>query len=160
MPQFRKCQIFQLVMVRVNRLLYKLKQDFCCIASGARVLFALSPPPPQRWFQPAPQPVRAFSFGFLLFFWVSLYRVQRAAAKKNRPNRHDNNQFIRNTLAHRPRVTGPHADDADANGPSESAAPAPLGETPRMRSLMAEPGRYHVTCQSQSARLTLPTCPE
>ncbi len=56
--------------------------------------------------------------------------VQRAAAKKNRRNRHYENQFIRNTLVHRPLVTGPHADDADAEDSSESAAPAPLRETP------------------------------
>jgi hypothetical protein len=57
-------------------------------------------------------------------------RVQRAVAKKNRRNRHYENQFIRNTLVHRPLVTGPHADDADADELSDSAAPALLGETP------------------------------
>jgi hypothetical protein len=31
---------------------------------------------------------------------------------------------------HRPLVTGPHAEDADADEPSQSAAPAPFGETP------------------------------
>ena len=61
-------------------------------------------------------------------------RGQRAAAKKNRRNRHYENQFIRNTLAHQPLMTGPHADDADADADAdksaESAAPALLGETP------------------------------
>jgi hypothetical protein len=59
-------------------------------------------------------------------------RGQRAAAKKNRRNRHYENQFIRNTLAHQPLMTGPHADeaDADADKSSESAAPDLLGETP------------------------------
>ena len=56
-------------------------------------------------------------------------RGQRAAAKKNRRNRHYENQFIRNTLAHQPQMTGPHADAADADKSSESAAPDPLGET-------------------------------
>lgn len=57
-------------------------------------------------------------------------RGQRAAAKKNRRNRHYENQFIRNTLAHQPLMTGPHADDADADKSSESAAPDLLGKTP------------------------------
>ena len=57
-------------------------------------------------------------------------RVQRAAAKKNRRNRHYENQFIRNTLVHRTLETGSGADDADADEPSESVAPAPVGETP------------------------------
>jgi len=61
---------------------------------------------------------------------VDKRRGQRAAAKKNRRNRHYENQFIRNTLVHRPLVTGPHADDADAEEASESAVPAPLGEIP------------------------------
>lgn len=61
---------------------------------------------------------------------VDKRRGQRAAAKKNRRNRHYENQFIRNTLVHRPLVTGPHADDADADESSESVAPAPLGEIP------------------------------
>lgn len=61
-------------------------------------------------------------------------RGQRAAAKKNRRNRHYENQFIRNTLAHQPMMTDPHADEADvdagADKTSESAAPDLLGETP------------------------------
>lgn len=61
-------------------------------------------------------------------------RGQRAAAKKNRRNRHYENQFIRNTLAHQPLMTGPHADEADTDADtdklSESAAPELLGETP------------------------------
>jgi len=61
-------------------------------------------------------------------------RGQRAAAKKNRRNRHYENQFIRNTLAHQPLMAGPHADeadaDADADNSSESAAPDLPGETP------------------------------
>jgi hypothetical protein len=56
-------------------------------------------------------------------------RGQRAAAKKNRRNRHYENQFIRNTLAHQPLMTGSDA-DADADKLSESAAPDLLGETP------------------------------
>lgn len=63
---------------------------------------------------------------------VDKRRGQRAAAKKNRRNRHYENQFIRNTLAHQPLMTGPHTGEADADADKsfESAAPAPLGETP------------------------------
>jgi hypothetical protein len=47
---------------------------------------------------------------------------------------HDENQFIRNTLAHQPLMAGPHADEADADADadklSESAAPDLPGETP------------------------------
>jgi hypothetical protein len=53
---------------------------------------------------------------------------------------HDENQFIRNTLAHQPLMAGPHAGeaeaeaeadaDADADKLSESAAPDLPGETP------------------------------
>jgi hypothetical protein len=59
-------------------------------------------------------------------------RGQRAAAKKNRRNRHYENQFIRNTLAHQPLMAGPHSDeaDADADKSSESAASDLPGETP------------------------------
>lgn len=59
---------------------------------------------------------------------------QRATAKKNRRNRHYENQFIRNTLAHRPLVTGPRAGGVDADADiDESFGPAPPtlpGETP------------------------------
>lgn len=37
-------------------------------------------------------------------FVVDKRRTQRASAKKNRRNRHYEKQFIRNTLAHLPRV--------------------------------------------------------
>ena len=46
---------------------------------------------------------------------VDKRRDQRAAAKKNRRNRHYEKQFIRNTLAHLPRieaVADPGADPA------------------------------------------------
>ena len=43
---------------------------------------------------------------------------QRAAAKKNRRNRHYEKQFIRNTLAHQPLVTP--SDNAEAIEPDDS----------------------------------------
>ena len=57
---------------------------------------------------------------------------QRAAAKRNRRNRHYENQFIRNTLAHRPLVTSPHAypSDVDADESLDSTAPAQPGDAP------------------------------
>lgn len=67
---------------------------------------------------------------------VDKRRGQRAAAKKNRRNRHYENQFIRNTLAHRPLVTGPHAGEADADADADIGAsfdpapPALPGDTP------------------------------
>ncbi len=39
-------------------------------------------------------------------FVVDKRQGQRAAAKKNRRNRHYEKQFIRNTLAHRPAASG------------------------------------------------------
>lgn len=58
---------------------------------------------------------------------VDKRRGQRAAAKKNRRNRHYENQFIRNTLAHRPLVTGPHAGEGDAD--DDADADADVGES-------------------------------
>ncbi len=43
---------------------------------------------------------------------------QRASAKKHRRNRHYEKQFIRNTLAHLPRV-----DSAEAHDPALAATP-------------------------------------
>ena len=57
-------------------------------------------------------------------------RVQRAAAKKNRRNRHYENQFIRNTLVHRTLEIDSDADGADANESFESPESVPLGEIP------------------------------
>ena len=59
-------------------------------------------------------------------------RGQRAAAKKNRRNRHYENQFIRNTLAHRPLAPGSHAAqaDADADESVDLVALALLGDAP------------------------------
>lgn len=45
---------------------------------------------------------------------VDKRRGQRAAAKKNRRNRHYERQFIRNTLSHRPADAGATADEAQA----------------------------------------------
>jgi hypothetical protein len=45
---------------------------------------------------------------------VDKRRGQRAAAKKNRRNRHYERQFIRNTLSHRPAGAGATADEAEA----------------------------------------------
>ena len=41
---------------------------------------------------------------------------RRAAAKKNRRNRHYEKQFIRNTLGHRPLIDS--SDDDESNGPA------------------------------------------
>ena len=43
-------------------------------------------------------------------FVIDKRQTQRASAKKNRRNRHYEKQFIRNTLAHRPRVDAVPAD--------------------------------------------------
>ena len=51
-------------------------------------------------------------------------RGQRAAAKKNRRNRHYENQFIRNTLAHRPLAMDSHAAQADADADSDESVDA------------------------------------
>ena len=45
---------------------------------------------------------------------------QRAAAKKNRRNRHYEKQFIRNTLAHLPAVSA----DVDSDEADEAVSPA------------------------------------
>lgn len=44
-------------------------------------------------------------------FVVDKRQTQRASAKKNRRNRHYEKQFIRNTLAHLPRVAAVPADE-------------------------------------------------
>jgi hypothetical protein len=49
---------------------------------------------------------------------------QRAAAKKNRRNRHYEKQFIRNTLAHLPAVDRDEADRYEADQQVDSAEPA------------------------------------
>ena len=52
---------------------------------------------------------------------------QRASAKKHRRNRHYEKQFIRNTLAHLPRVNGLQADEQVSASPSDK----PLGQEER-----------------------------
>ena len=54
-------------------------------------------------------------------------RGQRASAKKHRRNRHYEKQFIRNTLAHLPRVDGLQADEQVSAPPSDK----PLGQEER-----------------------------
>ena len=49
-------------------------------------------------------------------FVVDKRQTQRASAKKNRRNRHYEKQFIRNTLAHLPRVNSA-LDDEPASAP-------------------------------------------
>ena len=44
---------------------------------------------------------------------------QRAAAKRNRRNRHYEKQFIRNTLAHPSRVNAPEADEDTSASPED-----------------------------------------
>jgi len=61
---------------------------------------------------------------------VDKRRGQRAAAKKNRRNRHYENQFIRNTLTHRPLVAGPQAGEADADDHADAAVGEPFDPAP------------------------------
>ena len=54
---------------------------------------------------------------------------QRAAAKRNRRNRHYEKQFIRNTLAHLPQTEGADADEPEApSQPGGPLDPLPEGE--------------------------------
>ena len=55
-------------------------------------------------------------------FVVDKRRGQRAAAKKNRRNRHYEKQFIRNTLAHQPRAEVSLGDAFDATEPVDADA--------------------------------------
>jgi hypothetical protein len=57
-------------------------------------------------------------------------RGQRAAAKRNRRNRHYENQLIRNTLTHRPQVAFDDAEAVRADEPIDSAMPVLARATP------------------------------
>lgn len=61
---------------------------------------------------------------------VDKRRGQRAAAKKNRRNRHYEKQFIRNTLTHRPLLAGTAGDLAHADEPFDAATLVLQGAAP------------------------------